>query len=56
LEECLLDVMYEIPSRTDIKKCVIDAEVIRGHRRPLLLNRNGQVVDLWGEAEREETA
>jgi ATP-dependent Clp protease ATP-binding subunit ClpX len=56
LEECLLDVMYEIPSRSDIKKCVVDAEAIRGHRRPLLLTRNGQVVDVWPEQAQEETA
>src|SRR5262249_24114537 len=24
LEDCLLDVMYEIPSRTEVKKCVVD--------------------------------
>ena len=56
LEDCLLDVMYEIPSRNDIKKCVVDAEVIRGRRRPLLLARSGQVVDLWSEQTQEETA
>ncbi|HXG42557.1 MAG TPA: ATP-dependent Clp protease ATP-binding subunit ClpX [Dehalococcoidia bacterium] len=56
LEDCLLDVMYEIPSRNDIKKCVVDAEVVRGHRRPLLLTRSGQVVDLWSEQAQEETA
>ena len=53
LEDCLLDVMYEIPSRGDIKKCIVDAEVVRGHRRPLLLARSGQAVDLWGEEGRE---
>ncbi|MFQ6019984.1 MAG: ATP-dependent Clp protease ATP-binding subunit ClpX, partial [Dehalococcoidia bacterium] len=42
LEDCLLDVMYEIPSRGDVKKCIIDAEAIRRHRRPLLLTRSGQ--------------
>lgn len=29
IEETLLDVMYEIPSRHDVKECVIDAETIR---------------------------
>ncbi|GAG47807.1 unnamed protein product, partial [marine sediment metagenome] len=37
LEDCLLDVMYEIPSRDDVKKCIVDADSIRGLRRPLLL-------------------
>jgi ATP-dependent Clp protease ATP-binding subunit ClpX len=49
LEDCLLDVMYEIPSRGDVKKCVVDAESIRGHRRPLLLTRSGQALDIWDE-------
>jgi len=55
LEDCLLDVMYEIPSRGDVKKCVIDADSIRGLRRPLLLARSGQALDLW-DADKGETA
>jgi ATP-dependent Clp protease ATP-binding subunit ClpX len=55
LEECLLDVMYEIPSRGDVKKCVVDGDAIRGLRRPLLLTRSGQALNLWGE-DKGETA
>jgi ATP-dependent Clp protease ATP-binding subunit ClpX len=44
LEDVLLDVMYEIPSRSDVKKCVVTAESIRSKQRPLLLTRTGQVV------------
>ena len=47
LEECLLDVMYEIPSHNAIKKCIVDADAIRGLRRPLLLNRSGQAIEIW---------
>src|SRR3990172_9225266 len=53
LEDCLLDVMYEIPSRGDVKKCVVDEDSIRGRRRPLLLTRSGQAIDLWGETTKE---
>jgi len=53
LEDCLLDVMYEIPSRGDVKKCVVDEDAIRGRRRPLLLTRSGQAIDLWGETSKE---
>ena len=56
LEDCLLDVMYEIPSRGDVKKCVVDADSIRGLRRPLLLTRSGQAIDLWGDETTKETA
>jgi len=56
LEDCLLDVMYEIPSRGDVKKCIVDADSIRGLRRPLLLARSGQAVELWGDEPKGETA
>jgi ATP-dependent Clp protease ATP-binding subunit ClpX len=45
LEDTLLDVMYEIPSRSDIKKCVVNADTIRGRLRPLLLTSSGQEVE-----------
>ena len=36
IEQLLLDVMYEIPSRSDVKKCVITKEMVEGHQEPLL--------------------
>ncbi|KPK48182.1 MAG: ATP-dependent Clp protease ATP-binding subunit ClpX [Dehalococcoidia bacterium SM23_28_2] len=57
VEDTLLDVMYDIPSHPDIKKCVVDAEAIRGHRRPILLSGGGQAVEPLAEEEaRDETA
>jgi len=57
VEDTLLEVTYEIPSHRDIKKCVVNAEAIRGHRKPILLNAADQVVDLSEEEEtRAETA
>jgi ATP-dependent Clp protease ATP-binding subunit ClpX len=55
LEETLMDVMYEIPGRTDIKKCVVNADCVINKTRPLLLTRGGQVVDIStpGESVRE---
>ncbi|MDP9236893.1 MAG: ATP-dependent Clp protease ATP-binding subunit ClpX [Chloroflexota bacterium] len=53
LEDSLMEVMYEIPSRSDIKKCVVSGETIRGRKRPLLLTRSGQSVD-DGDAMPEE--
>jgi len=44
LEETLLDVMYEIPSRSDVKKCIVNGDTIRHHRRPLLLTAAGQEI------------
>lgn len=37
LEETMLETMYEIPSQSDIKECVINEEVIKGKERPLIL-------------------
>jgi ATP-dependent Clp protease ATP-binding subunit ClpX len=39
VEESLLDVMYDIPERTDVRKCIITEEVIREGRVPLLLTK-----------------
>jgi len=41
IEEVLLDVMYEIPSRTDIKKVIINGDVIKSQHKPLLVTRGG---------------
>ncbi|WP_298212254.1 ATP-dependent Clp protease ATP-binding subunit ClpX [Ferrimicrobium sp.] len=37
LEEVLLDVMYEVPSRDDVTKCVIDEQVVLEHVAPTLI-------------------
>ncbi len=39
VEESLLDVMYDIPDRSDVRKCIITEEVIREGRAPLLLTK-----------------
>jgi ATP-dependent Clp protease ATP-binding subunit ClpX len=49
IEGVLLDVMYRIPSRQDIRRCIIDGEVIRGDKPPLLLTVGGTSVDLAEE-------
>jgi len=42
LEGVLLDSMYNIPSRTDVSKVVIDESVIRGDSEPLLVYQNNE--------------
>ena len=39
LEEVLLEVMYDLPSRTDIGKCVIDRSVVLDKVNPTLVPR-----------------
>ncbi len=46
VESVLLDVMYEIPGREDVVKCVVNAENITQGTRPLLLNEFDQPV-VW---------
>lgn len=36
IETLLLELMYEIPSRTDVKKCVVTKEMVEEHKAPLL--------------------
>jgi ATP-dependent Clp protease ATP-binding subunit ClpX len=40
LEEVLLNVMYEVPSRTDVAKVVISGEVVRDSVNPTLVTRD----------------
>jgi ATP-dependent Clp protease ATP-binding subunit ClpX len=45
IESVLLDVMYEVPSRGDVRKCLIDAAVIRREKKPTLLTRANVAID-----------
>lgn len=40
LEKMLLDIMYEIPSRNDIAKCIINKDVLLNRAKPLLIFKN----------------
>lgn len=48
LENTLLDVMYEVPSRSDVRRVRVTAEAIAGHTRPTLLNGHNQPL-AWGD-------
>ena len=37
LENTMLEVMYDIPSETDIKECVISEEVVLKKEQPILI-------------------
>ena len=45
IEGALLDVMFELPSRKDVSKCVITKETISKAIRPTLVARGGAVLD-----------
>ncbi len=56
VESLLIEVMYEIPGRDDVVKCVVNGDIVRGRKRPLLLNAQGLPVAWSDEAQRAETA
>jgi ATP-dependent Clp protease ATP-binding subunit ClpX len=44
IEEALLDVMYEIPSNKEVRKCIVTAAVIRGEAAPELYDEYGRPI------------
>ncbi|MBI2940234.1 MAG: ATP-dependent Clp protease ATP-binding subunit ClpX [Chloroflexi bacterium] len=56
IEDILLDVMYEIPSRGDVRRCVINAETILQKAPPLLVTQSGRATDGGAIERREESA
>ena len=44
IEDVLMEVMYEIPSLENVRKCVVDAAVIERRRRPLLMTANDDQI------------
>ncbi|MCY4070198.1 MAG: ATP-dependent Clp protease ATP-binding subunit ClpX [Chloroflexi bacterium] len=49
IESCLLDVMYEVPSRKDITKVVISESVVRGEVNPQIVASDGSAISLSGK-------
>ena len=41
MEEVLLDVMYDIPSRGDVLKCIINGETVTHKAPPMLVTHSG---------------
>jgi ATP-dependent Clp protease ATP-binding subunit ClpX len=37
LENTMLDIMYDIPSRDDVKECIINEDVVKSKEKPILL-------------------
>ncbi|KOP72540.1 ATP-dependent protease ATP-binding subunit ClpX [Lysinibacillus sp. FJAT-14745] len=45
IESTMLEVMYELPSREDVKKCIITAKTITDKEKPKLLLEDGTELD-----------
>ncbi|QSO45937.1 ATP-dependent protease ATP-binding subunit ClpX [Alicyclobacillus mengziensis] len=54
IESIMLDVMYELPSRDDVKKCIITREAAAGESGPTLLGKDGKTMKVVRKS--EETA
>jgi ATP-dependent Clp protease ATP-binding subunit ClpX len=48
IEECLLEVMYEIPSRPEVSRCVVNGDTIRRGTLPLLFGKGDRPL-IWGQ-------
>ncbi len=46
IEDLLLDVMFDIPSRPEVRKCVVGAETVLQGQRPLLFTEAGLPIEL----------
>jgi len=50
LEQSMLEVMYELPAKTDVKKCVVTKNVIsKGERPVLVMSDSSDVAEKAGE-------
>lgn len=55
IEDIMLDVMYDMPGRGDVAKCVITREVVENHDEPLLVTTQGGKTR-GSKKQKEETA
>lgn len=44
IEETLMNTMYDVPSRDDIKRVVVTKEAVEGKKAPTLYNKDGKVA------------
>jgi ATP-dependent Clp protease ATP-binding subunit ClpX len=56
IEETLLDVMYNIPSMENVRRCVVTADVIEGTRPPMLVTRSDREAEVTHGYELQESA
>jgi ATP-dependent Clp protease ATP-binding subunit ClpX len=56
IEQALLDVMFELPSRKDVSKCVITKETITRHLKPTLVASGGRALEPDEDELQEESA
>ncbi|MEW6046422.1 MAG: ATP-dependent Clp protease ATP-binding subunit ClpX [Bacillota bacterium] len=56
IEEIMLDVMFEVPSVGDVKKCTVTADVVEGREPPRLIRVDRPAAAARAARKREESA
>lgn len=51
IEDCMMDYMFELPSREDIKECRITKAVVEGSGKPQFIGENNQVIQIGDHEE-----
>ena len=56
IETAMLDVMFEIPSKTNVKECIIEEECITQKKRPTLIYRTDDEMRAMEAEEKKKNA
>lgn len=44
IETCMMDYMFELPSREDVKECIITKDVVENKGKPIMIGHDDQVL------------
>jgi ATP-dependent Clp protease ATP-binding subunit ClpX len=57
IESIMLEVMYDLPSRSDVRKCIVTRETVVNREEPILISDGDQTADARSKKKKkEETA
>ncbi len=56
IEGIMLEVMYELPARSDVKRCIVTRETVVNKEEPMLVVDSGPATDGRKKKKKEETA
>ncbi|MCY0901099.1 MAG: ATP-dependent protease ATP-binding subunit ClpX [Firmicutes bacterium] len=56
IEGVMLEVMYDLPTRTDVRRCIVTKETITAKQEPILVTDSEPVTDGRKKKKKEETA
>lgn len=56
LESIMLDIMFDVPSRGDVKKCIITKDTIKNNSTPILILSDSQNKKLAAPKQKKESA